>query len=205
MKKSKLTKMSKQFTAKPQFFPRQLSADGDIIVKRLTFPGTVLSTGGSTIIPVTSVTSSQVQSAPATEWASFSARYQQYRVRAIRVKGKAINPVQSYDFAAGSQVLALSHSVLYRGDYLGIAVPANSSQLLSDELVKENTTNKDFSDTVNWKRNPNAMLWNPTSAAIPAANQYSWVCASPATPPLTTATTYYALILEWEVEFRGSQ
>jgi hypothetical protein len=151
------------------------------------------------------LSSSQVQSAPATEWSSFSARYQQYRVRAIRVTGKAINPVQSYDFAAGSQVLALSHGILYRGDYINISVPSNSSQVLSDEMVKFNSTAKDFADTVTWKKNPNAKLWNPTSASIPAANQYSWVCASPANPALTTATTYYALVLEWEVELRGSQ
>jgi len=207
MKKSKLSRSSKQYIASPQLYPfsRKLNDAGDCIVKRLTFPGTVLSTGGSTIIPVTSVTSSQVQSAPATEWASFSARYQQFRVRAIRVTGKAINPVEIIYLQAGTPVTALSHSVLYRGDYIGIAAPANSSQVLSDEMVKEVTTNRDFRDIVTWKRNPNAKLWNPTSASIPGANQYSWVCASPATPPLTTATTYYALILEWEVEFRGSQ
>jgi len=170
---------------------------GDQIVKRFTLPSVVLATGaGVSILVSSAVTSSQVQSAPATEWASFAARYQQYRVRALRVHGKAINPVQT---------ATITHSTLYRGDYIGSAAPAGAAQVLSDENVKETCTCKDFTDVVTWQRNPNAKLWNPTSAAVPAANQYAWVAASPVTPPLLTGTTYYSLTIEWEVEFRGSQ
>jgi hypothetical protein len=173
-----------------------ISNAGDQIVKRVTLPGIVLATGAGTVIPVLNIPSSDCQSAPASEWASFAARYQQYRVRAIRVTGKAIQPVQT---------TAVSHSVLYRGDYIGSAAPTTSAQVLSDENVKQVCTNKDFVDVVTWKKNPNARLWNPTSAAIPVANTFSWVAASPSTPVLTTATTYYAVSAEWEVEFRGSQ
>jgi len=169
---------------------------GDQIVKRLTIPVITLATGAGVVIPVTSITSSAVQSVPASEWASFAARYQQYRVRAIRLTGKAINPVQT---------ATLTHSVLYRGDYLGSAVPATAAQVFSDENVRENTTCRDFVDIVTWDRNPNSKLWNPTSAAIPAANQFAWVCASPGAPVLLTGTTYYAVTIEYEVEFRGSQ
>jgi len=169
---------------------------GDQIVKRMTIPGLTLATGAGTVIPITSVATALVQSAPASEWASFAARYQQYRVRAIRVTGKAVLPVQ------GASVF---HSVLYRGDYIGSATPTSLAQVLSDENVKECTTCKDFRDIVTWQRNPNAKLWNPTSAAIPAANQFAWVCASATPPAITTATTYYAYLAEFEVEFRGSQ
>lgn len=175
--------------------PFAIETAGDRIVKRMTFE-TLLATGAGTAIGVTPISSGSVQSDPATEWASFAARYQQYRVRAIRVRGKAINPIQS---------ATVTHSVLYRGDYLGSATPGTAAQVLSDENVKLVTTARDFVDTVTWKANPNAKLWNPTSAIIPAANTYSWVCASPTAPALTTATTYYALVIEWEVEFRGSQ
>jgi hypothetical protein len=175
--------------------PFGLSNAGDQIVKRMSFPLT-LATGAGTVIPITSVSSTGCQTAPATEWASFASRYQQYRVRAIRVTGKTVQPVQT---------ATVSHSVLYRGDYIGGSVPGTAAQVLSDERVKFVGTDKDFTDVVTWKKNPNAKLWNPTSAAIPSANVFSWVCASPALPALTTATTYYALVLEWEVEFRGSQ
>jgi hypothetical protein len=174
----------------------KLSNAGDQIVKRFTFGGGVFATGAGTTLIVTSVTSALVQSAPATEWASFAARYQQYRVRAIKVTGKAINPVET---------ATITHGLLYRGDYIGSATPASAVQVLSDEKVKVVTTNKDFTDIVTWQRNPNAQLWNPTSAAIPVANQFAWVSATPALPALTTATTYYGVVFEWEVEFRGSQ
>jgi hypothetical protein len=173
-----------------------IDSSGDQIVKRMTFTGDVLSTGAGTVILVTTVGSGAVFTVPAAEWASFSARYQQYRVRKIVIRGKAINPVQS---------ATITHSALYRGDFIGNATPASAAQVFSDENMKICTTCEDFVDVVTWERNPNARLWNPTTAAIPIANSFSWVCASPATPALTTATTYYALTLEWEVEFRGSQ
>lgn len=176
--------------------PFQIEKAGDQIVKRMTFPNFSLPTGAGTVIPVTSITSSEVQSIPASEWASFAARYQQYRVRAIRLRGKAVLPIQS---------ATVNHGVLYRGDYIGASVPSTLAQVLSDENVKEVATCRDFTDIVTWGRNPNAKLWNPTSAAIPAANQFAWVCASASTPALTTATTYYGVVIEWEVEFRGSQ
>jgi hypothetical protein len=168
---------------------------GDQITKRCTYAGELV-TGAGTVIPVTSFTSAEVQSVPATEWASFAARYQQYRVRAIRVTGKTTQPVQ---------LAGITHSILYRGDYLGSSAPASAVQVLSDENVRECATYRDFRDIVTWSKNPNAKLWNPTSAAIPAANVFSWVCASPALPALTTGTTYYAIVVEYDVEFRGSQ
>jgi len=175
---------------------RSIESAGDQIVKRMTYPGETLATGAGTGIAVTSFSSGTVQSLPATEWASFAARYQQYRVRALRVRGKAINPIQDATH---------THGVLVRGDFIGSSGPATGAQVLSDENAKEACTCKDFEDLVTWQRNPNARLWNPTSAVVPAANTFSWVCATIATPALTTATTYYAVVLEWEVEFRGSQ
>jgi hypothetical protein len=173
-----------------------MSRAGDQIVKRMTFEPLSLTTGAGTVIAVSGFTSGNVQSFPATEWASFAARYQQYRVRALRVTGKATQPIQT---------TTISHSNLYRGDYIGTSAPTSAPQVLSDESVRINATCKDFTDVVTWSRNPNAKLWNPTSAIVPAANQFAWVCASTTTPPLTTATTYYAIVAEWEVEFRGSQ
>lgn len=171
-----------------------ISNAGDQIVKRISFPGNSLGTGAGTTIPVAAFGTASVTSC--TEWASFAARYQQYRVRAIRITGKATQPVQ---------LAAVSHSALFRGDFIGSSAPSTSAQVLSDENVKIVATCKDFVDIVSWVRNPNAKLWNPTSGAPPAANQFSWVGASASAPLLTTATTYYCLIAEYEVEFRGSQ
>jgi len=169
---------------------------GDQIVKRMTLGGQTFATGAGTALPIQAYTSAEVQSLPAAEWASFAARYQQYRVRAIRVRGKAVNPVQS---------ATITHGVVYRGDYIGASAPGSATQVLSDENVQEVCSCKDFTDVVTWVRNPNAKLWNPTSAAIPTANTFAWVAASASTPALTTATVYYAIVVEWEVELRGSQ
>jgi len=167
---------------------------GDQIVKRITFGGSTLATGAGTAIPVTAVSTAAVTGGA--EWASFAARYQQYRVRAIRITGKATQPVQT---------AALAHSVLYRGDFIGSSTPGSVAQVLSDESVRQCATHADFTDVITWKRNPNARLWNPTTAGVPTANTFSWVVASATSPALTTANTYYGYTVEWEVEFRGSQ
>jgi len=194
MQRKQKSGRSRQNKAKVGAF--SIDKAGDQVVKRMSVQLGPYATGAGTTLPVLSVASGYVQQAPASEWASFAARYQQYRVRAIRVTGKATQPVQT---------AAISHSALYRGDYIGSAAPTTSAQVLSDENVKIVDTHTDFADIVTWRRNPNAMLWNPTSAVIPSANEFSWVAASISTPPLTTATTYYAVSIEWEVEFRGSQ
>jgi hypothetical protein len=168
---------------------------GDVITKRLTF-STVLATGAGTAIPVTSFTSPQVQSNPATEWASFAARYQEYRVRAIRVRGKAVNPIQT---------ATITHSELYLGDTMVGNTPGSAAQILSDERSRQVTTTKDFTYVVTSRGNPNASLWTSSAGAITSPNSFEVVLASPTTPALTTATTYYAVTVEWLVEFRGSQ
>jgi len=178
------------------FFSPKLGKDGDIIVKRMSLPNQTLATGAGTAIPVTSISSRDVQLAPATEWASFAARYQDYRVRAIRVKCKAIQPIQT---------ATITHSTIYYGDSLQANTPASAAQVFSDEMVKETATHADFQYVTSWNKNPNAKLWNPTTATVPDANRYNIVLASATAPPLTTGTTYYSYTVEWEVEFRGSQ
>jgi len=166
---------------------------GDLVVKRMSFPST-LATGAGTSIPLTSISSAFVQSGPASEWTSFAARFQEYRVRAIRVCGYALCPVET---------ATITHGGLLRGDYLGVSTPGTLAQVLSDERSRVTSSGESFCDVITWSRNPNAKLWSSTSVAIPTANTYSWVCIS--STSLTTATTYYFLTLEWEVEFRGSQ
>jgi len=177
--------------------PRSVSDAGDQVVKRMSFCGTTttLSTGASTAIAITSI-SSDPSVFPAFEWSTFSSRYQQYRVRRMVIHGKALLPVQTS---------AQTHSVLFRGDFIGTSQPSTVPQVLADEKVKICSTAKDFTDVVTWVRNPNAKLWNPTTAGPPSQNLFNWVCASFAATAMTTATKYYQLVVEYEVEFRGSQ
>jgi hypothetical protein len=169
---------------------------GDVIVKRMTFPAGGIQSNAAAVIPVTSFTTSGVESDPASEWASFSARYQQYRVRAVRLIGKAKLPVNT--------ATAL-HGTFYVADFIGTATPSTAAQVLSDERCKVLATYKDFVYEVDWSRNPNARLWNPTSAAIPSANQYGIVWASNPNDTLAVSISYFSTSFEWLVEFRGSQ
>jgi len=116
----------------PRAFAKITDA-GDQIVKRITFGGSALATGAGTAIPVTAVSTAAVTGGA--EWASFAARYQQYRVRAMRITGKATQPVQT---------AALAHSVLYRGDFIGSSTPGSVAQVLSDESVRQCATHADF-------------------------------------------------------------
>jgi len=173
-----------------------MSGAGDIIVKRMTFPVGAITTTGAGVISLDSVSSATVQQNPASEWASFAARYQQYRVRAVKLIAKATNPVQS---------ATVSHGALYVADYIGSATPSTIAQVLSDEKAAVFDTYSDWTYVADWSRNPNAKLWNPTSAAIPTANLFGITFGSQAVPALSNTTTYYALTAEYVVELRGSQ
>lgn len=195
MKRSSSKKISSR---RGSHIPRHVSIGnaGDQIVKRMTLSGSTAATGAGTVITITPIKSSDCYTYPASEWASFAARYQQYRVRAFRVTGKATQPIQTS---------SVTHSVMFVGDFIGSSTPTTAAQVLSDEMVMLRDTHSDFVYEATWDKNPNAKLWNPTSAVIPVANTFNVVYCTPATPPLTTATTYYAIVVEWEVEFRGSQ
>jgi hypothetical protein len=107
--------------------------------------------------------------------------------------------------AAGIAV-STGHSQLYVSDFIGTSVPASAAQVLSDEGSKVMCTYKPFVFEATWARNPNAKLWNPTTAAVPAANSYGIAWASNTNATLMTAAApYFSYDVEWEVEFRGSQ
>jgi len=175
--------------------------DGDVIFKTLTKPTTV-STGAGGLVAITSFTSSSVQSIPATEWASFAARYQAFRVKAIRLRFvpnwpagvPAAGPLGNVNLNPGVAI----------ADQLVSNTPASFAQILSDERSLEfNSFEKSINYDASWSRNPNAKLWNPTSAAIPAANQYQITFA---TQSATEANVQlFDLFVEWDIEFRGSQ
>jgi hypothetical protein len=180
------------------------SSAGDIIVKRMTLPSTtantVSSTAGSIVALDTATSAAVVQSAPATEWASFAARYQQFRVRSVRL---ILEPVNTVSYQATG--VTVNHSSLYSGDYIGTSVPGSAAQVFSDEKARLTNTSKRLSYTVDWSRNPNAKLWNPTNAALPPANNFGIAFASSAAAELAVSYPYFTRSVEWVVEFRGSQ
>jgi hypothetical protein len=175
---------------------RTVAPKGDLITKRLT--ATVsLATSGAGVIPVTAYSTAQVQSDPAYEWASFAARYQQFRVKGISI---TLMPYWN-QYAQGVTIPCLNLAI---GDYIGSSIPATFGQVLADENTVLRNGDRLFTHAITWARNPNAKLWNPTSAALPTANNYAIVLASLNTIG-SNNYTFFSVVIEWDVEFRGAQ
>lgn len=169
---------------------------GDSIVKRMTIPAVSILSSAGGVIPVTSVSSAAVESTPASEWASFAARYQQYRIRKITAVLYPCRTIQ--DSVADLTELDFA-------DYIGSASPSSAAAVLSDENSKSFSSGKPIVYRTTWSRNPNAKLWNPTSAAIPTANTFSIAFCSNSSAELGNATLIMQGHYEFEVELRGSQ
>jgi hypothetical protein len=175
---------------------RTLVPKGDLITKRLTAT-LALSSSATGVIPVTSYATAQVQSDPAFEWASFAARYQQFRVKAISI---TLMPYYTeYYYTVGNFCPNLAI-----GDYIGSAIPTTFGQVLADENTVLRNGDRVITHSITWARNPNAKLWNPTSAALPTANNYAIVLASLNNTGQNTLP-YFSVVIEWDVEFRGAQ
>jgi len=173
--------------------PRSFGA-GDDIVKRMTIPNGIIAIAAN-VVAVQTLDDTLVQSNPATEWASFAARYQQYRVRAMHVHFKSVYPCNT----ATNEI-----STMYYSDFIGTALPTTVAQVLADERCFIKSSSQDHTMTVTWARNPNAKLWNPTSAVIPAANSYGVALCS-TTAALFSGADASTYTIVFEVEFRGSQ
>lgn len=173
---------------------------GDIIRKRMTIANGSIATTAGGIIALATFSSALVQSAPASEWASFAARYQQFRVLAMRFKGEPSLKVNAVNTATNHLLLAV-----YSGDFIGTQVPATAAQVFSDENAKQTSAGNELIITASAQRNPNAMLWNPTNAALPAANAIGVALASNTTAIGPGSLSAFQYVLEFQVEFRGSQ
>jgi len=96
---------------------------------------------------------------------------------------------------------------MYLADFIGTSAPASAAQVLADERAVQTSTAKDWSFTTSWDKNPNARLWDPTTAVVPAANSYSVALATNLSLAFTAAlqANLYSLAIVFDVEFRGSQ
>jgi len=176
-----------------------INGSGDVVVKRLTIPGgQITTTAGSVIAVDTSTKASTLASA--TEFSSFAARYQQFRVRSVRLILEPCWPGSS-----SPSPTTFTHGCLYVGDYIGNSPPGSAAQVLADERAVVVNTSKRVDYLVDWSRNPNAKLWNPVGAAMPTANDYAIAFVSNTSAVLSPSTVYYLKVTELVVEFRGSQ
>ncbi len=174
---------------------RSLAPGGDIIVKRISLFAGALSTSAGGVIPVTNYAAGDCTSGA--EWSAFSSRYQQYRVKAMRV---TFTPLWPRSAIAGSNHFSLAVS-----DALGGAYPSTAAQVFSDERARLVMSCDRFVATATNSKNPNALLWNSTSLTMPLANNFSVAVASTPSTTLGGAAQVFSVSQEWIVEFRGSQ
>jgi len=170
---------------------------GDTLTKCLSYPNVSVSTNAAGFVPVTTLNCTLVENAPATEWASFAARYQQYRVKSFTV---FYTPAYPADFPAPGL-----HLQLYWADFIGASAPTSVAQVLADERSVIHGTFQSIVFKTTWDKNPNAKLWNPTTAIVPIANSFGVSFCSSVAAATVVSAFVGSLAYEWEVEFRGAQ
>jgi len=140
------------------------------------------------------------------EWTNISALYEEYRVRAIRVRFcPIITNVQEAPYGAATDFTGVYPGPIVSGRYT-VGVGANSvSSLLSQDGSKVHPNNSQMMEQmVTWESNPQAKLWTAIGASPPAAQQIGveYIGTQAAFAVLNTVVTHYAFV-EMDVEFRG--
>jgi hypothetical protein len=177
--------------------PRSLNPSTDVITKRFTIGNQTITTSAFAIVNVTTnVQSDQCSQFPSTEWASYAARYQQYRVKSFKV---TFFPTQVVNTIATNFI-----GVLYTSKFISTNIPTSAAMIIADNESRCFSTNKQFSYTCTWDRNPNAKLWSPTNAAIAADRRYgiAW-CSNTNVNILQANSILFVYNQEFEVELEG--
>lgn len=170
--------------------------EGSSIVKRMTYQTQVTSSGaGAAII---SINSGDVRANPAVEWASFAARYTDYRVLAMKLTylpryKTAVNDGTNTLYAAGAGVTWTDPA----GSVV-VTTVAQGYALESSKLCDGCTRFKVAMRATQVEH----MMFNSTGVTIPAANnmRLGFVIGA-----LDNSTLYGNYFVEWVVELRGSQ
>jgi len=180
---------------------RQITDRGAQIVRLLQYK-TTLATNGSGFIPITSYDGNNITGC--NDWSSFSSRYAQFRVRAVAL--------EMFPTVTVAQCATSTYSVTPFPTFVTIAVVregvnyANLAALLSGEEVETFGGGRIIRKSVNWDAVPDAKLWVPTNAVVPAANRYGFnLSGNDAAPAASLSTTYYHVIVKFVVEFATPQ
>jgi len=130
----------------------------------------------------------------ATEFASMAARYQEYRVLAIRVKWRPHYSQQS-DPDSGLPMSAVFTAATAPTTVLAFAA--------SDGFEVSKAFCKAMDRTIEWSMNPNARLWCDRGSSIPPANAFGVAFRHPGL--CTAALNGFVVVdayLEYDVEWR---
>lgn len=175
---------------------RAFEFGADTLVRRFSIGSQVVTTSAFGIVPVTTnLQSDQCSQFPSTEWASYAARFGQYRVLKMSLHFKPTMPVNSGVIATNLL------SSMYFSDFMATTIPTTAASIVADRSFREFSTGRAFVYTTTWNRNPNAKLWTPTSTAIPATSRYGIAfCSHPNVNLLPVNQILFTMYMEFEVE-----
>lgn len=137
-----------------------------------------------------------------TEYSQMAARYQELRVKAMRIR--IYSAFQKLSEAAPGVSLG---PLLASSFVQGVApAPSVSAILASDDVRIDNKVVPNVDMLATWDLNPNAKLWSSSPGAMAAANQFGvqfrfWN----ACPAALTGLTQAFVVVEFLTEFRVAQ
>jgi len=166
-----------------------------IVSRTFTSQSTITSTAGG-VLPLTSFNSGAVQTLPATEWSSYSGRYSEYRVKAMKV---SIFPTRRANVSgATTNPPAFVACASYASNNAGTTV----ASILSAADGTAYDGYRPFTVTTDNSGNVDARDWTATTGSITAADTYGIILAFPQTPLQDASYVYFWALTEWLVEFR---
>jgi len=163
---------------------------------RLSFPFT-LSTSAAGIINPTAFGSSNAQSDPATGFTSYAARFNNYRVLAIRFQ---LQPL--FNFASDS-ALTSALGQLYLCEYYGSLPPSTQAAIANSPSLKCFSTGQNIKYKIVPHSFPNWKFYAATSTGIIAENSYGVALCTNNLVTLPTSQPIFSVLYEWVVEFMG--
>lgn len=186
---NKINKKNKRVQTNPNVI-RRFEFKTETLVRRLTTVNGSISTGVTGLIAPGNIASAGVTGT--NEWASYAARFTNYRVRSIEVQGRPNLPVNT---------TAIGMTQMYICPFVGGAVPVLAATIWSNPEAKFFGTHKSFGiKTIIPKIMLDAKLFTSVSAAIPAGDQFGLAfIGSTSTGAVSTPMWQTSAI--WEAEF----
>jgi hypothetical protein len=176
----------------------------DIMITRriCTFAGGIIASTAGSLIALNTCSSDTVRTIGSPEFTSYSARFQQFRVRRVCNRYLPVWPSGCNVFGATAN---LNHGVIYSGTFYGGSSPGTGQALLSSTSGRAHQSDTTITVQANWDMNPSAKLWSPVGSAIPTSNVIGVAICGPlgASSTLVPSTDYFTVVNEWDVEFSG--
>lgn len=157
-----------------------------------------VSTDGTGRVPITTLASSAAVSA-LTDFTKCAGLYLAYRVKCMRT---TLNPV----FQANVAGIAPSPATLVTFFFTSGVAAANYQDAIDSSGYRQHSGySLKIVAQADWKGQPDAQLWTPTTAAVTAAESYGIAIVEDTSATVSQLSTlYYTGVTEYDVEFMAA-